>query len=185
METWAAVRKTSSHRYLKDKRINFIELDFSSKEKLKEQLQGHDFDYVVHAAGATKCLHKEDFFRINTEGTKNFVSAIRELQMPLKRFVYVSSLSIYGAIREEQPYTEIKESDTPKPNTAYGESKLAAERYLDEQNEGLSEEDKFPFVVLRPTGVYGPRENDYIRRVESSAGHTYCAGRSLHEDLTF
>ena len=103
METWAAVRKTSSHRYLKDKRINFIELDFSSKEKLKEQLQGHDFDYVVHAAGATKCLHKEDFFRINTEGTKNFVSAIRELQMPLKRFVYVSSLSIYGAIREEQP----------------------------------------------------------------------------------
>jgi nucleoside-diphosphate-sugar epimerase len=185
METWAAVRKTSSHRYLKDKRINFIELDFSSKEKLKEQLQGHDFDYVVHAAGATKCLHKEDFFRINTEGTKNFVSAIRELQMPLKRFVYVSSLSIYGAIREEQPYTEIKESDTPKPNTAYGESKLAAERYLDEQNEGLSEEDKFPFVVLRPTGVYGPREKDYMMMVESIAGHSDFAVGFKQQDITF
>ena len=29
MEVWAAVRKTTSRRYLKDKRINFIELDFN------------------------------------------------------------------------------------------------------------------------------------------------------------
>ena len=38
METWAAVRSTSSKRYLQDKRIRFIELDFSSEDKLREQL---------------------------------------------------------------------------------------------------------------------------------------------------
>ena len=56
MEVWAAVRRTSSRRYLQDSRINFIELDFDSEERLKEQLGDHEFDYIVHAAGVTKCL---------------------------------------------------------------------------------------------------------------------------------
>ena len=75
-ETWAAVRKSSSKKYLQDERIRFIELDFSSQEKLEQQLKDCHFDYVVHAAGATKCLHQEDFFRINTEGTKYLVNAL-------------------------------------------------------------------------------------------------------------
>ena len=130
-ETWAAVRKSSSKEWLQDERINFIELSLNSKEKLVEQLRGKDFDYVVHAAGVTKCLNKQDFRRINTEGTKNLCEAIMELKMPLKRFVYMSSLSIFGAIHEEQPYQEIRETDTPQPNTEYGRSKLEAEKYLD------------------------------------------------------
>ena len=129
-DTWAAVRKSSSKEYLKDERINFIELNLSSKAQLIEQLRGHDFDYVVHAAGVTKCLNKQDFHRINTEGTKNIIDAILELQMPLKRFVFVSSLSVFGAIKEQQPYDEIRETDIPQPNTEYGRSKLAADAYL-------------------------------------------------------
>ena len=112
-ETWAAVRRSSSREYLQDERIHFIELNLSSKEQLVEQLREHQFDYVVHAAGVTKCLDKRDFHRINTEGTKNLVMAIQELQMPLKCFVFVSSLSIFGAIKEQQPYEEIRETDMP------------------------------------------------------------------------
>ena len=107
METWAVVRASSSRDYLNDSRIHFIELDLSSQKRLEEQLRGHQFDYVVHAAGVTKCLHKEDFFRVNTEGTKNLVRALTALQMPLQRFVFLSSLSIMGAVREQLPYTEI------------------------------------------------------------------------------
>ena len=151
-ETWAAVRKSSSKEYLQDERIHFIELNLSKKELLVEQLRGHDFDYVVHAAGVTKCLNKQDFMRINCEGTKNLVEAILELQMPLKRFVYLSSLSIFGAIKEQQPYDEIRETDTPQPNTEYGRSKLAAEQYLE------TVASRIPYIILRPTGVYGPRE---------------------------
>lgn len=33
-----------------------------------EALQQQEFDYIVHAAGATKYFHKEDFYRINYEG---------------------------------------------------------------------------------------------------------------------
>ncbi|MBS5613960.1 MAG: NAD-dependent epimerase/dehydratase family protein, partial [Prevotella buccalis] len=65
MEVWAAVRPSSSRRYLQDERIHFIELDFSSEERLVQQLEGHAFDYVVHAAGVTKCVHPDDFHRVN------------------------------------------------------------------------------------------------------------------------
>ena len=179
MEVWAAVRKTTSRKYLTDNRINFIELDFSSKDMLKQQLSGHMFDFVVHAAGVTKCLDKNDFKRMNTEGTRNFVDALIELAMPLKRFVFLSSLSVYGAIHEQQPYQDITENDCPKPNTAYGKSKLDAERYLD------SIGNDFPYVILRPTGVYGPREKDYFLMAESIKRHVDFAVGFKRQDITF
>lgn len=165
METWAAVRPSSSKKYLQDDRIHFINLNLSSQEELEIELAPHEFDYIVHAAGVTKCLHTADFSKVNTEGTKHLVDAILHLRMPIKRFVFVSSLSVFGAIREEQPYQEISENDTPRPNTAYGKSKLAAERYLE------SIGNNFPYIILRPTGVYGPREKDYFLMAQSIKRH--------------
>ena len=178
-ETWAAVRGSSSRQFLQDERIHFIELNLSSEEQLREQLKGHDFDYIVHAAGVTKCLNKEDFYRINTEGTKNLVHAILDLKMPLKRFVYISSLSIMGAIHEQQPYQEIREDDTAQPNTAYGRSKLEAEHFLD------TVASRVPYIILRPTGVYGPRERDYFMMAKSIQAHTDFAVGFKQQDITF
>ena len=69
-QMWAGIRGTSSREYLTDERIQFALLDLGNPEKLRtqlfqyrEKLGGHGWDYVVHAAGATKCLHREDFFR--------------------------------------------------------------------------------------------------------------------------
>ena len=103
METWAAIRKSSSRAYLKDPRIHFIELDLGNPEKLKAQLHGHHFDYVIHAAGATKCLHRNDFFRVNTLGTQHLVEALRQQEKPIERDVVISSLSGFGAIKEQRP----------------------------------------------------------------------------------
>ena len=144
-----------------------------------EQLRGHDFDYVVHAAGVTKCLHPDDFFRVNYEGTRNLVEAILELHMPMRRFIYMSSLSIFGAIREQQPYHCITEHDTPRPNTAYGRSKLMAEKFLD------SVGNEFNYIVLRPTGVYGPREKDYYLMAKSIKQHVDFAVGFKRQDITF
>jgi len=187
MDVWAAVRRSSSRQFLQDGRINFIELDFSSAQRLSEQLRGHKFDYVVHAAGVTKCLDKEDFRRVNTEGTKHLVTALLQTQMPLRRFVYISSLSVYGAIREKQPYEEIRESDTPRPNTEYGRSKLEAEQWLDQLNEQRRQQGKelLPLVVLRPTGVYGPRERDYFLMAKSIKQHSDFAVGYQRQDITF
>lgn len=177
METWVAVRSSSSRKFLQDTRIRFIELDFSSEENLRKQLAGHKFDYVVHAAGVTKCLDKNDFFRMNTNGTANLVNVLSEPDRMPRRMVFLSSLSIFGAIREQQPYKDIEPTDQPKPNTAYGESKLKAERIVTESG--------IPSVILRPTGVYGPREKDYFMMAKSIKGHVDFAVGYKQQDITF
>lgn len=191
-QVWAGIRHSSSKKYLTDPRIRFIELDFNNPEKLEQQLTAHQkefgaWDYIVHAAGATKCLHKEDFFRTNYEGTRIFVNTLRQLNMVPRQFIFVSSLSVYGAIRENAVtpkgngkwiYAPIREEDTPHPNTAYGQSKLQAEEYI----KSLP---GFPYVILRPTGVYGPREKDYFLMAQSIKQHSDFAVGYRPQEITF
>lgn len=185
METWAAVRPTSSRKYLTDKRIHFINLNLGNEKELYTQLkehldtEGRPFDYVIHAAGATKCRRAEDFFSINAEGTERLALSLR-LTEALKadgRFVFISSLSVMGPAHEKdnQPITE---HDLPVPNTAYGASKLQAESLLADVK-GLN------YVVLRPTGVYGPRERDYAMMAQSIRRHIDFAVGYRPQTLTF
>ena len=179
MEVWAGIRGSSSKAFLTDARIHFIILDLNDPERLRQQLAEHRFDYVVHAAGVTKCIRKEDFYKVNTAGTRHLAEVLLQLHMPLKKMVYLSSLSIFGPIREQQPYTEITENDTPQPNTAYGKSKIQAEQCLDNLTPQL------PVVTLRPTGVYGPRERDYLLMAKSIQQHTDFAVGYKKQDITF
>lgn len=178
MDTWAGIRATSSRRYLNDSRIHFLELDFAHPEKLEAQLKIHGcFDYVVHCAGVTKCADPTDFERVNYEQTRNFVETLIRLDMTPRRFVFVSTLSVFGPVHEDT-YEPIKETDTPQPNTAYGKSKLKTEHFL----QGLED---FPFVIFRPTGIYGPRERDYYLMAESIKRHIDVAAGFRRQDLTF
>ena len=180
--TWAGMRASSSKRYLKNPDINFLVLDFAHPDKLKEQLSAHqsahgNFDYIVHCAGATKCRNKQEFEQTNFLQTKYFVDTLMELNMTPKQFLYISTLSVYGPIREAD-YTPILESDIPQPNTAYGLSKLKSEQYL----QGLQD---FPYVIFRPTGVYGPREADYYLMAKSIGNHVDFSVGYRRQDLTF
>lgn len=193
-DVWAGVRSSSSRKYLKDERIHFALLDMQHPDKLRSQLQaykaemGGGWDYVVHVAGAINRLHRQEFFATNTEGTKNLINTLRDTEMVPRRFVFLSSLSIFGPIREkpvrlptaDNPwiYAPILLSDEPKPNTAYGESKLAAERYLMGQRD-------FPYTILRPTGVYGPREHDYLLMAQSVKQHINIAAGLTPQEITF
>lgn len=186
METWAAVRTTSSRRYLQDERIHFIELNLNDENQLYAQLETHlkehentPFDYVIHAAGATKCRKAEDFFTINAEGTAHLALAL-QLTGALRtggRFVFISSLSVMGPAHEKD-YQPITEKDLPVPNTAYGASKLQAESFLADVKD-------LNYIVLRPTGVYGPRERDYAMMADSIKRHVDFAVGYRPQVLTF
>lgn len=176
-DTWAAVRPSSSREYLRDERIHLIELDLNNEEKLTEQLRPHCFHYVVHAAGVTKCSNPDDFARVNRDGTRHLLHALSQQKSPVERVVFLSSLSVFGAIHEQQPYKPITDADTPQPNTAYGRSKLEAEQ------DAL--ESRLPVIILRPTGVYGPRERDYFMMAKSIKGHIDFAAGYKRQDITF
>lgn len=182
LQVWAGMRKTSSRKYLQDERIQFAELDFANVQQLEEQLAAHKekhggWDYIIHCAGVTKCIEKDGFEKGNFEATRHFVEVLQKLDIVPQQFIYISSLSIFGPIREKD-YTAIRESDRPQPNTAYGVSKLHTEEFL--QSLG-----NFPYVIFRPTGVYGPRERDYFLMAQSISRHIDTAAGFRRQDITF
>ena len=179
---WAGVRSSSSREYLRDRKIHFLELDFAHPNELRAQLSGHKgtynkFYYIVHCAGVTKCVDKNEFDLVNYLQTKYFIDTLRELNMIPKQFIFISTLSVFGPVRE-RTYDPIMESDPPSPNTAYGLSKLKTELYL-QSIPG------FPYVIYRPTGVYGPREKDYYLMAKSIRQHTDFSVGFCRQDLTF
>lgn len=181
-QVWAAMRKSSSRQYLQDPRTAFITLDLGDDEALRQQLEAHvrqhgAFDYCIHAAGATKCPSPEDFSRTNTEGTLRLYRLLHETGALRGRFVFISSLSVMGAVADNDLTHRICETDTPAPNTAYGISKLDAERGLATMGGD--------YIILRPTGVYGPRERDYFLMAKSIKQHTDFAVGYSRQVITF
>ncbi len=140
-------RKTSNLQWLKNKSFELIEADFFDIESLKKATEG--VDYIVHSAGVVAARGLEGFMRGNRDTTANLLKAAAS-NTNLKRFVHVSSQTAAGPAKSlEEPVTE---DMPPNPITAYGKSKIAAEK------EVISFKDQFPYTIVRPTAVFGPRD---------------------------
>ncbi len=172
-EVWAGIRQTTSRKWLGDKAIKFLVLDFENRDSMANQLStalsaGEKWDYVVYNLGATKCLRFSDFNHINYELLRNFTEALKKAEMEPEKLLYMSSLSVMGP-GDERGFTPFDESRIPIPNTRYGASKLKAEMWL--ATTGI------PYIIFRPTGLYGPRDHDYFLMVESiSKGFDFSVG---------
>ncbi|MDD4514782.1 NAD(P)-dependent oxidoreductase [Massilibacteroides sp.] len=181
-EVWAGVRKNSDRSNLQDKRIHFIDLRYDDITTLSTQLaelkETHGvLDYVIHNAGLTKTLNKDNFFRVNALYTKNLIEGLHASGHSLKKFLLMSSLSSYGK-GDEKTFRPIRLDDPQNPDTAYGKSKLDAENFIRSQS-------YFTYVILRPTGVYGPGEKDYFVEIKSvQSGIDFAAG-SIPQRITF
>lgn len=167
-ETWVAVRESTSRRYLDDERLHFIVLDYDNADSMSQVLSsslaaGERWDYIVYNLGATKCANFQDFNRINYEYLRRFVEVLRQCGLVPERFLYMSSLSALGP-GDEKNYTPMTSKMIPNPNTRYGLSKIKSEVYL----ETLPD---FPYIIFRPTGVYGPHEKDYLMMIKSIDSH--------------
>lgn len=186
MDTWAGMREHSSRKWLQQEKLNFAFLDMTRPDELRKQLSAYKekierWDVIVHAAGATKCLNKEDFDKNNYDCTRNLVTALEELDMLPEQFLYVSSLSVLGPVREklvDGDYEEMLSDDEPKPNTAYGISKVKSEKWLKENM-------KTSYTIFRPTGVYGPREKDYFIMAKTIKQHIDFAVGYQKQIITF
>ncbi len=167
-ETWVAVRESTSRRYLNDPRIKFLVLDYDNPEDMVQKLANamnptEHWDYIIYNLGATKCVNFLDFNRINMEYLRDFTAALQEARRVPKRFLYMSSLSAMGPVHEDDGLP-ITGQELPIPNTRYGVSKIKAETHL-ETIPG------FPYIIFRPTGVYGPHEQDYLMMIKSIDSH--------------
>ena len=151
LEVYAAVRKSSKTDHLKHFNIQYVYPDFNDVPALKDQLRKNHYDYIIHAAGVTSARSKTEYDHINADYTHNLALAALESGVKLKKFVLISSLAALGPLNSLNGV--ITEDTHPHPITAYGTSKLQGE-------ENLKAFSSLNYIILRPTGVYGPRDRD-------------------------
>ena len=145
------VRPTTDRRWLAPlaDRVEYATGDVTRPETLPGALAG--VDAVVHGAGILFAARRADYFRVNAEGTRALASVAAAAGV--SRFVYVSSQAAGGPSEDGLP---VRESDLPRPVSDYGHSKLAGEETLRDMGP------RFPWVILRPSTVFGPRDMELL-----------------------
>jgi nucleoside-diphosphate-sugar epimerase len=150
VEIRCLVRPGSNRRWLQGRDLEFRTGDCRDPDSLLDAVSG--VDLVYHLAGVVRARRYEDYFISNSVGTRNLLQACRRANPGLDRFVLVSSQAAAGPSPDGRP---LKENDAPRPISAYGWSKLMAEK------ETLELKGDLPVVVVRPSPVYGPRDRDF------------------------
>ena len=108
-------------------------------------------DVIIHLAGRAHILNDQsadpliEFRKVNVEGTLQL--AQQALDKKVKRFIFISSIGVNGAITFDQPFSE---STLPKPHADYAISKFEAEQELKKLFSGSDTE----LVIIRPPLVY-------------------------------
>jgi nucleoside-diphosphate-sugar epimerase len=151
VEIRCLVRKESNRRWLEGREVEFCVGDCRDRDSLPASVSG--VDCVFHLAGVVRARGYEDYFLSNSICTRNLLQACLRNNPGLDRFVLVSSQAAAGPSPDGR---SLKESDVAQPISAYGWSKLLAEKEVLEMKSNL------PVMVVRPSPVYGPRDCDFL-----------------------
>ncbi len=146
----ATVRASSDTGHLDKLGVELVRADLATGEGLLRAVA--EVDAIVHCAGGGKVRTPADMHRNNVLPTRTLLDAaldVRRPGPPLRRFVLLSSLSAHGPSLDGHA----RAADEPaRPVTAYGRSKLEAERLV------IEVADRLPVTILRPPAIYGPRD---------------------------
>ena len=137
----ALVRKSANCESLpKNDSLTIEYVDYSLElDKQFEALKSKhgELTYFVHNAGVTVSLNNDEYFSINVGLARSIVQALTEsVWLPKKnKLINISSMAAQGPFGVGRPVSN------------YGRSKLAAEKIIESSG--------YPYVMFRPTGIYG------------------------------
>jgi UDP-glucose 4-epimerase len=174
-----SIKESNIRDARKNPRFTIIEQDILEMNEFPK------VDYVFHEAaqagvraswGSSFSIYSQN----NIEATQRLLEYYKNI--PLKKFVYASSSSVYG----DAPLP-MREDMRPQPVSPYGVSKLAAEHlcYLYWKNYGV------PMVSLRYFSVYGPRQrpdmgiNKFVSAILENLPITVFGDGSQTRDFTY
>ena len=140
------VRRSSQRPWMEGRDVELVEGDIAVPPSLTRAVAG--CDAVIHLAGLTCALNKNDFLATNAQGVRHVAAACAAQETP-PVLVVVSSLAAAGPATHGRANVE---SDPPRPVSNYGQSKLAGEQ------EAAAMAGKLPISIVRPPIVVGPRD---------------------------
>ena len=172
LDVYAAVRKNSQIGHLKNLPVKYLFLNYNEVDEMSAMLIDNKINYIIHAAGVTKAVKQQTYNDINSTFSVNLAKAAAASGNEFKKMVFISSLASLGPLKDITNI--ITEQTAPAPVTAYGRSKLLAEKELSKIN--------IPITILRPTAVYGPRDKDiFIMLKTVSQGFDPYIGKKLQQ----
>ncbi len=157
------VRKTSNLRYIEKLGVETVFGELRDPASLARAVSGREV--VVHNAAITRAFYPREHYRINAGGTLAVLRACVSAEGP-RKLVLVSSQAAAGPSPTAEP---INEDAAPRPVSAYGRSKLLAEKIVAKFGQRFS--DRLAVTVVRPTAVYGPRDTDMFATFKVAAAH--------------
>lgn len=119
----------------------------SVRDNAWKELDFSVYDVLLHCAGIAHLKetkkNQQLYYDVNYELTKDI--AIKAKKEKVKKFIFLSSMSVYGLL-----VGEIDKSTIENPQNAYGKSKLLADNFLN----SISSND-FIVQIVRPPMIYG------------------------------
>jgi GDP-L-fucose synthase len=145
----------------KKNKLDYIQADLSNISHCKNAIQG--MDAVFHLASTVAGIeynisHHADMFRLNSQINFNMLDAARLENV--ERYQCTSSICVYG--RDASIPTSEREGfvDDPEPTVfGYGWAKRVAEL----QARLYFEDYGMKISIIRPSNIYGPRDNFDIK----------------------
>jgi nucleoside-diphosphate-sugar epimerase len=127
-----------------------LQCDIADSVQVRELFATESVDGIIHLAAVLPTAAQRDPLlatRVNIGGSVNLLEMAR--QFAVRRFVYASSLSIYGTHSLEECVSEQRPAH---PEDLYGGAKL----YIERLGEAYRQQHALDFVSLRIGRVVGP-----------------------------
>lgn len=146
----ALVRDGSDTLFLDYLGVEMRKGDLTDPGSLDRAVKG--VDAVIHLAAYYTFSGKRELYqRVNVQGTKDLMESM--LRQGVRRLIYCSTTEVIGPTSGGPA----DEGSPCRPYYEYGRSKLRAEQLIQEHGgRGID------FTIIRPAGIYGPRNLDDV-----------------------
>lgn len=128
------------------------DLDITDEEKVIDFICENSPDLVINAAAYTAVddceTNYDDAYAVNALGPKNLAIACNKQDIPL---IHISTDYVFDGSKR----TPLIETDKLGPQSAYGKTKLAGEKFIQENTD--------KYFILRTAWLYGLHGNNFVK----------------------
>lgn len=153
-----------------------VAVDVTDQKALEDVLRQHQVTHVVHLAAlqTPDCNAYPNLgLQINVGGTLNVIQAMKTSRLPLERFIFASSIAVYGP-RASYPAGRVPMLSEPRPVNLYGVWKLAGEHL----SRLFCQETGVPTLCIRPGVLFGPGRDAGLTSSPTTAMKQLALGRA-------
>lgn len=157
-------------------RLTCVALDVSQQQQVHDVFTGHSISHVAHLAAlqTPDCnAHRDLGMQINLGGTQNILEAVKAGPTTLQRFVFASSIAVYGP-RSTYPGARVPMLAEPNPVNVYGAWKLAGEQI----SKFFCDDTATPTVCIRPGVLFGPGRDAGLTSTPTTAMKCVALGQA-------